>query len=610
MKSSNGEELPMTRQHYSITINNNISTFHITQTYKNKSKTPVEISWSFPVPPNSGITSLQISLSNRTLTGKLIEKSTAEEKYEDAISKGNTGYKMNYEGDQKLDILQMSIGNMKAEEEVTVHIGMVVTLEYDPGCWKLCVPAIYTNSFVDVYMGYIWELDCVITSNTPILGIHSTHHIDEYTLTEDKKSITMKMSGNNPLEDDIEIRYRTEEVENQRIDVMKNKGRGEIAAVISFFPIINTRRIEDIDLGTQNASKQDINTQTPNPPSIICEDISEIVRNNNNNSSPNTAGEYIIILDCSGSMRGNKITIAKSACILFMRSLPLRSLFNIYLFGSTYITLFQGSEEYTQDNMQKALHFIQLADADMGSTNLSDPLRGIYSSLSSIDFPRSLFVLTDGDVLNSEEVFKLVTDNVHTTRVHTLGISSSASKYLVKQCGIKGKGSYHFVDHVENLGDKVIQTLEIAMRPSLSGLSLEIPKGYKMKYSSRDINNLGDIRGDEAFILSCILEGDLNVGGKFVLRGTNTWTKKEHEYSVYMDNMDVSESNILESSRWKSIRQLAVKEIISHNKGSLKEGEEIKLSLEYGVLTSHTAFFLEEKGAGCREDVNIMNTIP
>ncbi len=53
------------------------------------------------------------------------------------------------------------------------------------------------------------------------------------------------------------------------------------------------------------------------------------------------AGEYVFVIDRSGSMDGQRIELAKQALLLFMASLPEGSRFNVFSFGSNYSALFK-----------------------------------------------------------------------------------------------------------------------------------------------------------------------------------------------------------------------------------------------------------------------------
>ena len=56
-------------------------------------------------------------------------------------------------------------------------------------------------------------------------------------------------------------------------------------------------------------------------------------------------GEFIILIDCSGSMMGDRISLAKEALVFFIQSLPSNSYFNIYQFGSNFSKFFKESHK-------------------------------------------------------------------------------------------------------------------------------------------------------------------------------------------------------------------------------------------------------------------------
>jgi hypothetical protein len=65
-------------------------------------------------------------------------------------------------------------------------------------------------------------------------------------------------------------------------------------------------------------------------------------------------------------------------------------------------------------------------------------------------------------------VIQLCKTGADETRVHSFGVGSGCSKYLVKEVAKAGRGSYSFVDEKsDNLKGKVITALTRAVEPSL-----------------------------------------------------------------------------------------------------------------------------------------------
>lgn len=62
-------------------------------------------------------------------------------------------------------------------------------------------------------------------------------------------------------------------------------------------------------------------------------------------------GEFIFILDRSGSMDGIRIQNAIAALEIFLRSLPEDSYFNVVSFGSNFEFLFKNSMKNTRNTL-------------------------------------------------------------------------------------------------------------------------------------------------------------------------------------------------------------------------------------------------------------------
>ena len=127
-------------------------------------------------------------------------------------------------------------------------------------------------------------------------------------------------------------------------------------------------------------------------------------------------GEYIFLVDRSGSMSGDHIFHVKETLILFLKSLPTNCYFNIIGFGSYYRSLFQESQPYNETTLGKACAYVHKMRADLGGSNLLLPLEFIFEKPTRHGTGRTVFMLTDGGVSNTVEVVDFVRRNSYTTR--------------------------------------------------------------------------------------------------------------------------------------------------------------------------------------------------
>ena len=124
------------------------------------------------------------------------------------------------------------------------------------------------------------------------------------------------------------------------------------------------------------------------------------------------------------------IARAKEAMVLFLHSLPTGSLFNIWSFGSSHSSLFPTSQPYEDDMLAKAKAHVESMEADMGGTEIYQPLEAIFKGKKSrsSQHMKQIFVLTDGQVSNTDQVKALVARNCKTARLFSMGIGASASR--------------------------------------------------------------------------------------------------------------------------------------------------------------------------------------
>ncbi|XP_051915358.1 von Willebrand factor A domain-containing protein 5B1 isoform X2 [Hippocampus zosterae] len=184
-------------------------------------------------------------------------------------------------------------------------------------------------------------------------------------------------------------------------------------------------------------------------------------------------GEFIFLIDRSGSMSGVNITRVKDALVVILKSLIPGCLFNLISFGSTFKSLFSSSQNYEEEALALACEYVRKIRADMGGTNILAPLRWILRQPMFPGHPRLLFLLTDGAVGNTGQVIELVRSHARYIRCFTFGIGQNACRRLVRELAAVSRGTAEFLAEGERLQPRMIKTLKKTMCPVLSDISID-----------------------------------------------------------------------------------------------------------------------------------------
>mmetsp|Transcript_48586 Transcript_48586/g.35760 ORF Transcript_48586/g.35760 Transcript_48586/m.35760 type:complete len:162 (-) Transcript_48586:1382-1867(-) len=118
--------------------------------------------------------------------------------------------------------------------------------------------------------------------------------------------------------------------------------------------------------------------------------------------------EFIFVIDRSGSMLGQRIQLAIEALTLLIHSLPFGSKFNVVSFGSDHKFMFPKSVDYTEENVEAADKMLAKFDAEMGGTEIFNPLKDVFAQEQFPGLQKTVFLLTDGGVANTSDVIELI----------------------------------------------------------------------------------------------------------------------------------------------------------------------------------------------------------
>ncbi|XP_077171691.1 von Willebrand factor A domain-containing protein 5A-like isoform X2 [Paroedura picta] len=444
--------------------------------YKNEENNPVEATFVFPLDDEAAVYAFEGLIGGTRIEAQIREKKEAQQEYEDALSEGRQAFLLEREANTS-DIFTCSLGNLPPNGEATLKLRYVQALAPEPdGAVRFVLPAVLNPRYVPrgseggtvtqkiprVARGelpYTLSLCATLESSHGVNRVESKCTLEPLRYTaEDRTAAQVSLAEGHQFDRDVELLIYYEEVHKPSAVLEAGKPgaesgslMGDPALLVTLYPSLKS---------------------APKP-------------------SLSATGEFLFLLDRSGSMECSsdsnnpnapqRIQSAKETLILLLKSLPLGCLFNIYGFGSTHDSFYPESVEYTQQTMSESLQRVKDLTADLGGTEILEPLKAIYGQPGREGHPRQLFVFTDGEVFNTDEVIAEVQRHSSSHRCFSFGIGEGASTALIKGIARAAGGSAEFITGKERMQPKALQSLKKALQPAATKISLrwDLPPGLE-----------------------------------------------------------------------------------------------------------------------------------
>lgn len=439
--------VPLIQVQINTRVTNFIARVEVIQTYANKEKNPIEATYIFPVEEEAAVVEFFAKLDGREVKTVVKEKEVAAQEYREAIQNKQTAFLLE---ENKPDIFQVKVGHLAAGSSCEVKIVYLTELPVEEEKARLTIPTTIAPKYVpleddspvakkiasieyDFATPAPMSMQIDTMMKTKIKEISSPSHTIFNSIEKNKddfgyfRSTTTFKTSTAEMDRDIVLLIDTEQPNLPRLDLEKGDD-GSVVAMLSLVP--------HFELKDHKA-------------------------------------EIIFLIDCSGSMRGQSINLAKEALQLLLSSLPEDCHFNIFKFGSRYEALFSKSKKYEDSTLDEAKKYAINMDADLGGTEILSPLESIFQQEFLPGCPKQVFVLTDGAVSNSESCINCVKRNSSKTRVFTMGIGSGADRNLVKGMARAGRGSFVFATYGEKIAPKVLKQLKHSLQPCISNVKVD-----------------------------------------------------------------------------------------------------------------------------------------
>ncbi|CAI5693937.1 unnamed protein product [Oreochromis niloticus] len=583
------EPVPLKSIEVELEVRDHVATVVSTLNYENKEDKPLEAVFVFPLPGDAAVCHFSAKIGQTQIVAEVKEKQKAREEYDDALSCGQQAFLLE-ESDQSPDIFSLSVGSLPPGESASIRLEYVTELAVQAdGGLRFCLPGVLNPRYqpqgsegagVQVtsvpasLVPYSLSFSARVSSPRPISKVESNCSLDPLQyLNTDQTQATVKLAAGHKFDRDVEllIYYKdahqpTAVVEAGQASAEPGSLMGDAVVMVSLYPEF--------------------------PQSVM--------------SSMASCGEFVFLMDRSGSMgcpmtnskqQETRISSARDTLLLLLKSLPMGCYFNIYSFGSGYEHIFPKSVEYSQQTMEEALKTVEQMQANLGGTEILQPLKHIYSQPCIPNQPRQLFVFTDGEVGNTKEVIDLVKTNSGSHRCFSFGIGEGASSALINGMAKEGGGHAQFITGTDRMQPKVMQSLRFALQPSVVDISVtwDLPKEVSVTVLSPPITAL--FQGQRSLIYAQLTgqsseaaEGCVTV--KYSLAGHPS----ENQLHFSLRPAEDTGLTVHRLGARALIRSLEMQERENRGQqdGGVKE-KVVKLSVQSGVSSSFTAFIAVNK---------------
>jgi len=441
--AKDGQTVPLLGVRVEAEIKDYAARVVLVQRYRNDETQPIEAVYKFPLDEAAAVCAFEATIDDRRVVGQVEEREKAFEKYDEAMAAGHGAYLLDQE---RADVFAVSVGNVPPGKEVVLRITTVAELALEGDAIRFVLPTTISPRYAPaedrrgvgippadlvtppyaLAVPYGLSLRVDVATSAAIRKVHSPSHTVQVTF-EDRHAVVELSSSSTAMDRDFVLLVTPAE-ENQPRVLAERGPDGKAYVLVSFRP--------KLEAGF-------------------------------------AASEVVFLVDRSGSMEGPSIEGARKALDLALRQLRPGCFFNIVGFGNTHSALFPESRPYGDETLASALSYVKSMDGDMGGTEILPALKFVLDAKAQEGLPRQVFVVTDGEVSNTDAVIELVRHHGARTRVFAFGIGASPSHHLVKALARAGEGEAEFIAPGERADEKVLRQLGRALAAALTEVRVD-----------------------------------------------------------------------------------------------------------------------------------------
>ncbi|CAM5104765.1 unnamed protein product [Natator depressus] len=535
--TSSKEPVPLHRSSVSVLIRGFVADVGSQLLCRKEEPGPMEAVFKFPVNTEVAVDAFQARLRGAWIQAQLQEKRQAQELYGDALAGGQSSFLLQQEGAGG-DVFSCSLGNLPPGEEamLTLSCTCELPLEHD-GAARHVLPTVLHPR----YTPHRWDGENITQEVPRVLQGELPYTLSRSAMLQSPHGIDHVVS-NCPL---TPLSYTAGNLTTAQGCLM-----GDPAVMMTLLP----RVPEAVPAQSQPGSSSSCWAAPAARP------------------APRTQRPETLVLP--------------------VKSLPLSCYFKIYGFGSEFESFYPQSVENTQQTKAESLQRLQLLQANLGGTEILEPLRAIYRSPCRDEHPPqfkpAVRVYGRGGREHPGHHRRGATSPGNPQQV--LLFRHQRRGHLIKGIARAVGGIAEFITGQDHVQPKVLQSLKRALQPAVTGISLswDLPPGIQAELLQWDLEV---IFAGQRCLVYAQLRGqpqppDIPMGGITLQYRIQDQTYKETlQFSLQPQDGDRL-----------PVHRLAAKSLLLELEGAVGAGSEgdgrwaLEASLSSGVVCSLTAY--------------------
>lgn len=425
-------EVPVPLKHTDVraSIAGAISSVRVTQQYHNPFASKIEALYVFPLPDDAAVNDFVMTIGSRSIRGVIREREQAQRLYEQARSRGHHASLMSQE---RSNIFTQQVANIEPGESIDIDVTYFHTLGFREGGYEFVFPMVVGPRFNP----------CGERNGVGAVPLHAAGASGQATEVQYLRPET-RSGADVSLSVDIDAGVAIESIDSPTHRVIANVDAGNptrAAARLASGDAIPNRDFVlryRVSGGQTKAGLITHRDERGGFFSLVIAPPSDL------RYTERGPVELVFVIDCSGSMNGQPLDLAKQAVINAMQQLRPEDSFQIIRFSDSCSFTSSRPQEASDWNITQGVSFVRGLQAGGGTVMLN----GLEPALELRgDWNRTRFVclVSDGLLGNEPEVLEQMKRKLGDSRVFSIGIGSSPNRTLMNAMARIGRGAAAYV---------------------------------------------------------------------------------------------------------------------------------------------------------------------